>query len=339
MSVYKLSVEYTPCILRSSLNFDETALFKVGNTIIEGKEIEYYPMSKHATRSYKKCIELGKSVDWYLKKRKIMFIRHYYNCKYHGNIIQMSFKGVEVYNHHYKNGKKDGRQIDYGIHGDVIYSTYKNDVLNGPFEKYVNNIKICYEYYIDGLLDGDRYEYDSNGKLRFAMSYVKGLKHGTLKVLYKNGNIKFEAEYSNGLLHGNAYHYYDDGTKSDSYTYENGLLNGLHISYHSTYGFIHMTCYYYDNNSKITYQITFRNSLKHGNEYRYLENGIVDVKSYENDRLNGLSYKIDKDGKIFDKVNFHKDEIVDSYESTVKIITFIGLAYIVLSIMMKWIHH
>jgi len=53
-------------------------------------------------------------------------------------------------------------------------------------------------YIIDGLLEGEWKEFDSNGNLTAEAKYIDGKKHGDWKLYDKQGNLQFHIVYLHG---------------------------------------------------------------------------------------------------------------------------------------------
>ena len=52
---------------------------------------------------------------------------------------------------------------------------------------------------MDGLLEGDQYEYYVNGSLFSEIEYSSGVKHGSEKFYTKNGILDIVNNYKNGI--------------------------------------------------------------------------------------------------------------------------------------------
>ena len=111
-----------------------------------------------------------------------------------------------IYNKEIKNRLKI--DIDYY---KKISGRYKIGENNGLGEEYKLNTNILLfkgEYLNKKRKSG--IEYDDNGEVIFAGTYLNGKKwNGIGKEYYENNFLKFEGEYKNGLRNGNGKEYFD----------------------------------------------------------------------------------------------------------------------------------
>lgn len=87
------------------------------------------------------------------------------------------------------------------------------------------------EEYKNGLLNGSRKVYFSNGKLYSEQRYVNGDYQGPYSFFYPNGKIREKGEYKDDEFNGVVESYNEDGSPRLSETYINGVRNGKLIIY------------------------------------------------------------------------------------------------------------
>ncbi|MCI9104544.1 MAG: hypothetical protein HFG57_01060 [Lachnospiraceae bacterium] len=79
---------------------------------------------------------------------------------------------------------EDGKETP--ING-VVYTTYQNGTIKS------------YEYFCDGIRDGQSVCFFPNGNIRKMTNMLKGTAHGCSKEWYKEGQIKSISEYKFGV--------------------------------------------------------------------------------------------------------------------------------------------
>ena len=117
-----------------------------------------------------------------------------------------------------KDTKENGKTIR-------TYSTYKNDVLNGPFKIVeLGNPEIVLEEsnYVNGLLEGKSTTF--HDELLIVTEYTKGLRNGITKK-FKDGYLVTDIMYVNGVKEGHTHVYYKDGPTT-TIMYHEGEIDG-----------------------------------------------------------------------------------------------------------------
>lgn len=195
--------------------------------------------------------------------------------------------------------------------------------------KYPSGVTMSERTYKDGSLDGTLREYDENGVLRLQGQFTDGRKDGVFERFDSSGTLLWVKTFSNdtlnglsaefysgsandtskvwmyqsGQLNGAARVYYESGGLARSEYWEDGLLQDTAKSYYSD-GKLKIVAVYdsgqldgtyreYFTEGQIKIQAEYADGLKNG---LYLENRIVGdslhpryERSYENDRLEGIS--------------------------------------------------
>jgi antitoxin component YwqK of YwqJK toxin-antitoxin module len=80
--------------------------------------------------------------------------------------------------------------------------------------------------------DNKKYEYYSNGSIRFEFTIKNQLKNGRCLKYYENGKIASEAYFLNDTLNGPAKYYYPTGDLRESCFWKKGLIDSLRIEYY-----------------------------------------------------------------------------------------------------------
>ena len=196
-------------------------------------------------------------------------------------------KNTLVYIGGYKNGKRNGKGVEYDENG--IYK-FEGEFLNGrrngqgkeyrKSENYNKLIELSFEgIYKNGKRNGKGVEYNENGKYKFEGEFLKDLKEGFGKEYYKNGNIKFEGEYKKDKIwNGKGYD-----------------ING-NIDYIISEGNGNIKLYEYDT-SHINFEGEYKNGEKNGKGKEYNYYGKL---KFEGEFLNG---KRDGEGKEYFEEN------------------------------------
>jgi antitoxin component YwqK of YwqJK toxin-antitoxin module len=149
----------------------------------------------------KAYIEVEKTYPSGAKKK----VNYYVDNK--SNLVRTTFffeDGRLQIDSFFKNGKKDGEEIEYHYNGQ---------------KKRVRTFKL-------GDQDGLETEYFQNGNLKSEHIYVKNVKNGPFKMYNeKTGKLVESGEYLNGQYHGKRAMFDENsGRKKSEATYENGVM-------------------------------------------------------------------------------------------------------------------
>ena len=214
-------------------------------------------------------------------------------------------KNILVYIGGYKNGKRNGRGVEYNENGIFKFEgEYLDGRRNGKGKEYKqneynNNNFLYFEgNYKNGKKNGKGIIYKSN-KIKFEGEYFNDLKKGFGKEYYNTGKVKFEGEYKdnkkwNGKgydINGNIdyiitegkgkiklYKFYSNKLKFEG-DYKNGEKNGKGKEY--------------DSFDKLKFEGEYLNGKKHGQGKEYFNNKIVFEGEYKDGKKwNGKTYDI-----------------------------------------------
>jgi len=122
------------------------------------------------------------------------------NGKKTGQWIQYSPEGDILLINHYVNGLLEGPAIRMSFRNQVdLKTTYRRNLLDGPWTSYKYGKVIEKRNYVDDKLDGVVKTYDDRTfKLKQEVQYKNGLQHGYFKYYDENGNVTLEYEYKDG---------------------------------------------------------------------------------------------------------------------------------------------
>lgn len=102
----------------------------------------------------------------------------------------------------YKNGKKNGKSIEYYKGGGIkSMELYNKGELNGVAREFYENGNYKKEvYYKEGKKDGQYKEFYENGKPKVIKTYDNDLEDGRVKMFYENGKLYIDLRYDEGNL-------------------------------------------------------------------------------------------------------------------------------------------
>lgn len=225
---------------------------------------------------------------------------------------------LDMYKYLYPSGITEYRSI-YGGDGTLSEEYFHiNGLIQGEKKCYYDNSISSIESYIDGKLHGiSKYYYLSDcGKLFRELYSVNGLEYGEEKIFSKKGKLLFTNYYKNGFYDGLVREYSYNGKLESITTYKNGKLDGIciellnprekKISYYKN-GKKHgiSTIYQYDRVSgkKYKFCMQYENGNKQGFTYLYIDNKIIALNKYINNKIIGLSFDFKRSSDIFNDDN------------------------------------
>jgi uncharacterized protein len=198
--------------------------------------------------------EMNGMVNLYYQDGSKMEERSYKNGKLQNEYRKYFANGQlsEVFK--YKEGKLNGSYTEYNKEGKTIaVGQYVDGEQEGYWLTYNDkDIKIEERFFIAGELNGPRYYYESDGKLRLIDWYNKGLFCATStcdttgKIIFTNytnnpdapivlndfaNRKKLIRERKNGVLNGAANRYFFNGNLQETVNNVNGDFEGKYIAY------------------------------------------------------------------------------------------------------------
>lgn len=132
----------------------------------------------------------------------------------------------------YRNDKKNG----YSFTHDYYFTSDSTKI----------NFLSSKELFLNGILEGTSYYYDTSGFVKYEYQYKNGIKNGDAKEFNKDGMVITLYKYYNGYRiesekinrynsenqkHGKWIDFYSNGNKKTEYNYFNGKLHGIYREY------------------------------------------------------------------------------------------------------------
>jgi antitoxin component YwqK of YwqJK toxin-antitoxin module len=130
----------------------------------------------------------------------------------------------------YINQKKDSIWLYFDDRGTISYQEkYLGGLLNGQtvyyYEPKEGKLPVArYEYYEDDILNGEFREYHENMKLKAEGNYLDGNLHGKIKYYHGNGKLQKICRYKHAVKHGFWIFYNEEGKQVGDKLYWEGLL-------------------------------------------------------------------------------------------------------------------
>ncbi|REK00050.1 MAG: toxin-antitoxin system YwqK family antitoxin [Bacteroidetes bacterium] len=128
----------------------------------------------------------------------------------------------------YRMGKKHGASIKFSQLGQATEDeTYVNGILEGKRTVYLSNGRVkTFENYSNGILTGEKRSYYENTKLQEEANYKNGQRDGISRWYKQDGNPTLEYTYVNGSIHGPSKEYGENGELIKEGNYTNNEQEG-----------------------------------------------------------------------------------------------------------------
>ena len=126
-----------------------------------------------------------------------------------------------------RNGKKEGKWVDYYHSTGKIYSetTYRNGKLDGVSTVWYENGQIMSTiHYNDGIGDGLETLWYENGQKESEIVWKGFIMSGPNTYWYENGQMKSKTNYKDGKRDGLFIDWYENGQKQVEGTYKDGEI-------------------------------------------------------------------------------------------------------------------
>jgi antitoxin component YwqK of YwqJK toxin-antitoxin module len=117
-----------------------------------------------------------------------------------------------------------------------IEEHYQSGCLREKITRYTNGQMECQEFYLNGLLDGERKMWDIQGYLIFTEFYVNGLLDGEKKYYIDqriNSKVAYQEMYARGKLNGPSFRYNPHGQLIYRGNFTDDERDGKQIWWHS----------------------------------------------------------------------------------------------------------
>ncbi len=113
----------------------------------------------------------------------------------------------------------------------ILYRDSNNTALNGHFKMATSYDGRYSEINVkNGKLEGERKDFNRDGKLVKTEEYENGFLHGKTRDYYLNGTIRKETHYVQGILHGTNTGFDTKGKEISTEHYKNGLKVGKWVA-------------------------------------------------------------------------------------------------------------
>lgn len=196
------------------------------NGKLEGENIEYFDNGKVGfTASYTEG-EINGVTKVYAKEGNLKRSMFHKDGAIEDSIVYYHSINTRAAKYGITGGNFEGPAQFYSALNTYIgLSNYKEDKLNGPYERYYNSgkqleVKANYK---DGKLNGDYVSYYQNGQIESQGSYVEGKKSGNWKSYYYDGKVSTEENYDlDGKRSGTYISFTRGGLKETELIYSKG---------------------------------------------------------------------------------------------------------------------
>ena len=132
---------------------------------------------------------------------------------------------------YYLSGKLDGEITYYydSTNNKAQQELFKEGIRNGKsieFENNTTNDTLIYSTFKNNKLDGIKKEFYPNNKIWRIIEYKNGIQNGTQKKYSLEGKIEMEISFKNGKKDGVWHYYFDSGLEAKLENWSEGLKNG-----------------------------------------------------------------------------------------------------------------
>lgn len=115
-----------------------------------------------------------------------------------------------------------------------VLSMDRDSALQGESITYYDDGEAVFEkaHYENGMLNGTREIYYTNGNVEIREKYEDDILIDTLYTFYPSGVVKNKLYYRSGTLTGTALKYYESGSLEEEVTFEDDQENGPFVEYY-----------------------------------------------------------------------------------------------------------
>ena len=207
----------------------------------------------------------------------------------------------------YINGMYISGHMKYMIYNNILRIYEENSIIaecemennmpNGNYIEYENNIKSFHGHIKNGIINGRCVEFYKNGVIKFNGNCINRMRSGEGIIFDEAGTKIFDGNFKNDLKSGHGYEYYND-THNNKLKYHGWFINDEY----NEQGIL------YDENKKVVYQGTFKNGYYDGNGRLFFpDSAFVKYEGeFKNGEFNGI-------GKLY-----LENSIIVKYEGTFK---------------------
>ena len=227
------------------------------------------------------------------------------------------YKGEE------KNGKRQGKGIEYYKNGGIKYDgDWNNDLPEGNGKL----IEKDGDYYIgefkNGLKHGKGKEYKKSGDLIYEGDFINGKREGTGKLIHEDKTY-YEGEFKDGFKHGEGKTFTQYGATQYVGNFSNDLpngygeyyfddLSGYHYEGQFKDGKFHGKGKKYDQDQNIIYEGDFVDGKMEGNGKLFYDNGYYYVGGFKDGKRHGDGEEYDPNGRFYRGITYLNGEYIRS---------------------------
>jgi antitoxin component YwqK of YwqJK toxin-antitoxin module len=252
--------------------------------------IEYYKDGVHEVYDDYKDFQFSECSNWdeiNLRDLKLTRSGTYFNDKEHGCCKYFGSSGNLISKYYHLNDEGSEIREFFDSNEQLVErNTYKNDHLNGHYEKFHKNGKLeskgnnTFNKSLGGVTQiGICESFFENGQLRSIGEYsgtlsgaylpiddrVKGIgKIGEWKYYFENGELESIGSYSHGIKDGLWIYYYDNGQIRKRENYKDHKIDG--------------SCLLYHKNGQLMVNGNYLNGKKDKTWELYYDNGKIQLK-------------------------------------------------------------
>lgn len=162
----------------------------------------------------------------------------------------------------------------------MVFNPNEKPTADKKFVKYITSRE---GHYLNGMKDGEYYEYSKEGIKQVFETYKEGKKNGPFVYYFENGAVEIEGEFYNNELDGKITGYFKNGNKNYINLYNKGNRNG--------------TCSTFFEDGTLEQEATFVNEIPDGDMIGYFPTGKVrSIKTFNMGVLEGRNYVFHKNG-------------------------------------------
>lgn len=179
------------------------------------------------------------------------------------------------------------------------YTVFQNGKPNGEYKGFFfNGSPLVEKHFVDGLEDGMRIAYSSDGHIIEKTKFVAGKKHGLSKTYYSGtGILKSEVMYVSGVKEGKTREFYANGNLRKLAYYHKDLLNGKFYLYYP--------------NGQLSAEDFFKNGLQSGELRKYSAQGsLLLSQHYKQGEPHGVTVLYRPNKEVFFSVVYDHGQIV-----------------------------
>jgi hypothetical protein len=215
----------------------------------------------------------------------------------------------------FQSDRMHGKGEVFYINGDLLYSgDIKAGFFHGNGKLYLSNGDVYEGQFRYGLIAGEGYYYDSQGK-EFMNSVTL---NGEGKYVYSNGNV-YIGEFTNGRMHGNGIFYeMNSGRYEGQFVFEKLTGQGTYYFDNGDYktgqfvnGYSEGEGQYYAADGRLFYDGEFHLNNFEGQGTMYYTDGYFHEGGFKEDLREGYGRFYDPNGNLVEEGIYKADYLVD----------------------------